>query len=60
MNAHDLPSVQTPEDEQVREARWAYFEMDVREFAASEPDGFAAVLRAVARAMKDQRELPDA
>lgn len=43
--------------ESVRERRWAFFESDCREFAASEPDGFAAVLRAVARAMKDQQEL---
>ena len=43
------------EDE--RELRWASFEEDCRSFAASEPDGWAAVLRALARAMKDQREL---
>lgn len=60
LNAFDLPSVETRDDEAARERRWAFFECDCREFAASEPDGFAAVLRAVARAMKEQRELPEA
>lgn len=58
MSLQDMPSVQTPEDEQAREMRWHWFEHECREFAAMEPDGFAAVLRAVARAMKDQIELP--
>lgn len=37
--------------EEARARRWDAFEAEVREFAASERDGFAAVLRAVARAM---------
>jgi hypothetical protein len=53
----DLPSVQTPEDEEARERKWASFEADCAIFAESEPDGYAAVLRAVARAMKQQQEL---
>ena len=53
----ELPSVETADEEYVRERRWAFFEADCREFADLEPDGFAAVLRAVARAMKEQREL---
>jgi hypothetical protein len=56
----DLPSVESPEDEEARERKWAGFEGDCADFAASEPDGWAAVLRAVARAMKDQRSLIDA
>lgn len=43
------------EDE--RADRWARFIGDVREFAATERDGYAAVLRAVAEAYKGQREL---
>lgn len=39
--------------EAARERRWWEFELEVRNFAASEPDGYAAVLRAVARAMTD-------
>jgi len=39
-------------EEEHRERRWAYFEGDCRDFAESEPDGWAAVLRAVSRAMK--------
>lgn len=58
MNELDMPSVETREDETDRERRWSFFEADCRDFAAAEPDGFAAVLRAVARAMKDQQELP--
>lgn len=57
MDAIDLPSVQTREDEDDRERRWASFEADIRDFAASEPDGIAAVLRAVARVIKEQQEL---
>jgi hypothetical protein len=53
MDAPDLPSVETPDEEQAREQRWHWFEVECREFAKSEPDGFAAVLRAVSRAMKD-------
>lgn len=56
-NPCDLPSVETREDEDDRERKWAFFEIACREFADSEPDGFAAVLRAVSRAMKEQREL---
>jgi hypothetical protein len=41
-----------------REERWARFEGECLDFAKSEPDGFAAVLRAVARAIKQQKELP--
>lgn len=44
-------------DEAERERRWWEFELEIRDFASREPDGYAAVLRAVARAMKDQREL---
>jgi hypothetical protein len=40
-----------------RERRWWAFEAECRDFAKAEPDGYAAVLRAVARAMKDQGEL---
>lgn len=43
--------------ELAREQTWWEFERTCRDFAQSEPDGWAAVLRAVARAMKDQREL---
>lgn len=51
----DLPSVQTSDEEAEREQRWSYFIGDVRDFAASEPDGLAAVLRAVSEAMKQPR-----
>ena len=47
-------SVTTLEQEAERERRWYDFECDCRDFANSEPDGFAAVLRAVASAMKAQ------
>lgn len=57
MNHFDLPSMETREDEEDRERRWASFEQDCADFARSEPDGWSAVLRAVSRAMKDQREL---
>lgn len=57
MNPFDLPSIDTREDEEDRERRWASFEQDCAIFASSEPDGWSAVLRAVARAMKDQMEL---
>jgi hypothetical protein len=40
-----------------REQRWIDFEQECRAFAIAEPDGFAAVLRAVSRAMTGQREL---
>jgi hypothetical protein len=53
----DRPSVETRDEEAFREQRWHWFECECREFAALEPDGFAAVLRAVSRAMKEQREL---
>jgi hypothetical protein len=53
----DMPSVETPDEEYARERRWSFFEAECRDFAELEPDGFAAVLRAVARAMKEQREL---
>lgn len=53
----DLPSVETCDEEQAREQKWAFFEIECREFARSEPDGFSAVLRAVARAMSDSPEL---
>lgn len=43
-------------DEAERERRWWEFELECRQFASSERDGFAAVLRAVARAMKDQKD----
>jgi hypothetical protein len=52
-----LPSVETPEDEEARERRWTDFIGECREFAATERDGYGAVLRAVAEAMKGQREL---
>lgn len=57
MDPFDLPSVDTREDEEDRERRWVGFEADCADFAKSEPDGWSAVLRAVARAMKEQREL---
>lgn len=60
MEPFDLPSVPSREEEEDRERRWASFEQDCLTFAASEPDGFAAVIRAVARAMKDQQSLIDA
>ena len=56
-NPFDLPSVETDEQEEARERKWAQFEGDCADFARSEPDGFAAVLRAVARAMSDSPEL---
>lgn len=56
-NPFDLPSVDTREDEEDRERKWAFFEIAIREFADSEPDGYGAVLRAVSRAMNDQQEL---
>ena len=46
------PSVQSPADEDDRERKWAEFIGDCRDFAASEKDGYAAVLRAVAEALK--------
>jgi hypothetical protein len=49
-----LESVTNPEEEDDRERRWLSFIGECREFAAGEPDGFAAVLRAVAEAMKMQ------
>lgn len=57
-NPFDYPSVETDEQEDARERKWAQFEGDCADFAKSEPDGFAAVLRAVARAMADQRVIP--
>ena len=53
----DQPSVVSLEDEEARERKFYSFETACIEFAKSERDGFAAVLRAVARAMKDQGEL---
>ena len=50
-------SVETRDEEEAREQKWRSFEQDILQFADSEPDGFAAVLRAVAGAMKNQREL---
>lgn len=55
LNHFDMPSVETPEDEADRERRWAFFEIECRDFAVQEPDGFAAVIRAVARAMLSDR-----
>ena len=55
MNPFDLPSVETREDEEARERRWAFFEIEIQEFAKVE--GVPAVLRAVARAIDAQREL---
>jgi hypothetical protein len=52
-----MESVTTPEEEDARERRWHSFIAECREFAASERDGYAAVLRAVSEAMKAQREL---
>lgn len=52
----DLARQTMVEDEAAREDKWAYFEQNCTEFAASEPDGWAAVLRAVSRAMSAQRE----
>jgi hypothetical protein len=57
LNHFDLPSEPMRDDEAAREQRWHWFECECREFAAHEPDGFAAVLRAVSRAMKEQQEL---
>jgi hypothetical protein len=50
-------SDETRADDMERERRWWEFELECRDFASREPDGFAAVLRAVARAMKEQRTL---
>jgi hypothetical protein len=44
-------------EEIARERLWHEFECCCLELAEKEPDGWSAVLRAVARAMKDQREL---
>lgn len=52
-----LPSVETRDEEYDRERRWASFIGECRDFARSERDGWAAVLRAVAEAMKTQRQL---
>jgi hypothetical protein len=43
------------ETEDEREHRWARFYGECVEFAGAEPDGWAAVLRAVAVAMKGSR-----
>lgn len=48
-------SVISLNEEEARERKWWDFESACRDFAASEPDGFAAVLRAVSRAMQDQK-----
>ena len=45
------------EAEERRAERWLRFENDCAEFADTERDGWAAVLRAVARAMAAQGEL---
>lgn len=50
------PDIQR-EAEFERERRWWEFEVACKEFAASERDGYSAVLRVVARAMNDQTEL---
>jgi hypothetical protein len=55
MNPFDLPSVQTPEDEEARERRWWNLETELIEFAKIE--GWPAVLRAVSRAMSEQKAL---
>lgn len=55
MNPFDLPSVETPEDEEARERRWWALETELIEFAKVE--GWPAVLRAVSRAMAEQKEL---
>jgi hypothetical protein len=52
-----MDSQPSREQEDERERRWAGFIGECREFAGSEPDGFAAVLRAVAEAMKSQGAL---
>lgn len=58
LHAQDDPGpVQTPEQEDERERRWSSFIGECREFASSERDGYSAVLRAVAEAMKPQQEL---
>ena len=51
----NLPSVETPEDEEARERRWWALETEITEFAKVE--GWPAVLRAVSRAMNEQKEL---
>lgn len=53
----DMPSVDSRAEEYARERNWVDFIGACREFAASERDGYAAVLRAVAEAMKGQGEL---
>lgn len=37
-----------------REQRWAYLIGEMRDFAKAEPDGFAAVARCLAEAIKDE------
>lgn len=53
----DFPSVTLPEDEEDRERAWYLFECECQNFARREPDGWTAVLRAVARAMKDSEAM---
>ncbi len=47
-----MASIHSAAEEDAREQRWTEFVIACREFAASEPDQFSAVLRAVAEAMK--------
>lgn len=49
-----VDSIEPPDEETARELKWYHFETACIEFAGSEKEGFAAVLRAVAHAMKDQ------
>jgi hypothetical protein len=44
-------------DDEDRDRRWAEFMGECRDFAKSEPDGWAAVMRAVGAAMMAQGQL---
>jgi hypothetical protein len=55
--SESMDSVTPPDEEDARERKWHDFIAECRDFAASERDGYAAVLRAVSEAMKTQPEL---
>lgn len=57
IEAPDPGTAQGHAAEYAREQRWADLEREISDFASKEPEGFAAVLRAVARVMSDQRSL---
>lgn len=54
-NPFDLPSIDTPEDEEQRERDFWSFETECVQFA--QRYGIAAALRALARAIAEQKDL---